>query len=373
MFPDREHFGRIFYNIANLSAARIPQIACVMGSSTAGGAYVPAMCDESIIVKGQGHDLPRRAAAREGGHRRSGDARGAGRRRSAHARLGRRRPLCARRFPRPSLVRRIVAGSTTGKTSPSKCASRASRPIRPKSYTASSPPMHASPMTCASSSPASSTARSSTSSSTTTAPRLSPASRTCTAIPVGDPREQRHPLLRVLAQGDPLHRARLPARHSAPLSAEHHRLHGRQEVRSGRHRQGRREDGHGGGHGASAEVHHDRGRILRRRQLRHVRPRVFAALPVDVAQRAHLHHGRRAGRLGSRDREGRLQLRRTRKSRSRTRSASNTSGRDILITPARGSGTTGWWTRRLAAPARSRNIGIAQRADRRHQFGVFRM
>ncbi|HYX65691.1 MAG TPA: carboxyl transferase domain-containing protein, partial [Burkholderiales bacterium] len=54
VFPDREHFGRIFYNIANMSAAGIPQIACVMGSCTAGGAYVPAMCDESIIVKGQG-------------------------------------------------------------------------------------------------------------------------------------------------------------------------------------------------------------------------------------------------------------------------------------------------------------------------------
>ncbi|MGD9953286.1 MAG: carboxyl transferase domain-containing protein [Burkholderiales bacterium] len=54
VFPDREHFGRIFYNIANLSAAGIPQIAVVMGSCTAGGAYVPAMSDESIIVKGQG-------------------------------------------------------------------------------------------------------------------------------------------------------------------------------------------------------------------------------------------------------------------------------------------------------------------------------
>jgi 3-methylcrotonyl-CoA carboxylase beta subunit len=54
VFPDREHFGRIFYNQANLSAAGIPQIACVMGSCTAGGAYVPAMSDESIIVKGQG-------------------------------------------------------------------------------------------------------------------------------------------------------------------------------------------------------------------------------------------------------------------------------------------------------------------------------
>jgi 3-methylcrotonyl-CoA carboxylase beta subunit len=54
VFPDKEHFGRIFYNQANLSAAGIPQVAVVMGSCTAGGAYVPAMCDESIIVKGQG-------------------------------------------------------------------------------------------------------------------------------------------------------------------------------------------------------------------------------------------------------------------------------------------------------------------------------
>jgi len=54
VFPDRDHFGRIFYNQAQLSAAGVPQIAIVMGSCTAGGAYVPAMSDESIIVKGQG-------------------------------------------------------------------------------------------------------------------------------------------------------------------------------------------------------------------------------------------------------------------------------------------------------------------------------
>jgi 3-methylcrotonyl-CoA carboxylase beta subunit len=54
VFPDREHFGRIFYNQARLSAAGIPQIAAVMGSSTAGGAYVPAMSDETIIVRGTG-------------------------------------------------------------------------------------------------------------------------------------------------------------------------------------------------------------------------------------------------------------------------------------------------------------------------------
>jgi len=54
VFPDRDHFGRIFYNQANMSAEGIPQIACVMGSCTAGGAYVPAMSDETVIVRGQG-------------------------------------------------------------------------------------------------------------------------------------------------------------------------------------------------------------------------------------------------------------------------------------------------------------------------------
>ncbi|AWL11790.1 Methylcrotonoyl-CoA carboxylase [Saliniradius amylolyticus] len=54
VFPDREHFGRIFFNQANLSSRNIPQIAVVMGSCTAGGAYVPAMADESVIVREQG-------------------------------------------------------------------------------------------------------------------------------------------------------------------------------------------------------------------------------------------------------------------------------------------------------------------------------
>jgi 3-methylcrotonyl-CoA carboxylase beta subunit len=54
VFPDREHFGRIFFNQATMSAQQIPQIAAVMGSCTAGGAYVPAMSDETVIVRGQG-------------------------------------------------------------------------------------------------------------------------------------------------------------------------------------------------------------------------------------------------------------------------------------------------------------------------------
>jgi 3-methylcrotonyl-CoA carboxylase beta subunit len=54
VFPDKDHFGRIFFNQANMSARQIPQIACVMGSCTAGGAYVPAMSDETVIVRNQG-------------------------------------------------------------------------------------------------------------------------------------------------------------------------------------------------------------------------------------------------------------------------------------------------------------------------------
>src|SRR2546423_11810158 len=54
IFPDERHFGRIFYNQARMSALGIPQIAAVMGSCTAGGAYVPAMSDQAVIVKEQG-------------------------------------------------------------------------------------------------------------------------------------------------------------------------------------------------------------------------------------------------------------------------------------------------------------------------------
>src|SRR5262245_54750092 len=54
VFPDREHFGRIFYNQARMSAAGLPQVAVVLGSCTAGGAYVPAMCDEAVLLKNQG-------------------------------------------------------------------------------------------------------------------------------------------------------------------------------------------------------------------------------------------------------------------------------------------------------------------------------
>src|SRR5256884_3733981 len=78
VFPDRDHFGRIFYNQARLSAKGIPQIASVMGSSTAGGAYVPAMSEETIIVKGTGTIFIGGAPPPEAGTRPGGGAAGAG-------------------------------------------------------------------------------------------------------------------------------------------------------------------------------------------------------------------------------------------------------------------------------------------------------
>ena len=102
VFPDRDHFGRIFYNQARMSALGIPQVCAVLGSCTAGGAYVPAMSDETVIVKGQGTIFLGRPAAREGGDRRGGDGGGAGGRRRPHADLRRGRPLRARTRTRRS-------------------------------------------------------------------------------------------------------------------------------------------------------------------------------------------------------------------------------------------------------------------------------
>ena len=100
VFPDRDHFGRIFYNQARMSAAGIPQIAAVMGSCTAGGAYVPAMSDETVIVRGTGTIFlggPPLVKAATG---EDVDRRGTRRRRRARAAERRRRPRGGRRRAR---------------------------------------------------------------------------------------------------------------------------------------------------------------------------------------------------------------------------------------------------------------------------------
>ncbi len=134
VFPDREHFGRIFYNQANMSALGIPQIAVVMGSCTAGGAYVPAMSDESIIVKNQGTIFLGGPPLVQSGHRRDRQRRGARRRRRARAHLGRGRSLRAQRRARAAdrAAHRLAPESNQADRR-SRCASRASRcTIRPR-------------------------------------------------------------------------------------------------------------------------------------------------------------------------------------------------------------------------------------------------
>ena len=150
VFPDRDHFGRIFYNQANMSAAGIPQIACVMGSCTAGGAYVPAMSDETIIVRNQGTIFlggPPLVKAATG---EDVTRRGSRRRRRAYAALRRRRPLCEDDEHALAIVRRIVRNLNRNKAvglEPAEADSAASS--RRTRSTASCRPTRASPTTCA--------------------------------------------------------------------------------------------------------------------------------------------------------------------------------------------------------------------------------
>ena len=147
VFPDREHFGRIFFNQATMSQRGIPQIAAVMGSCTAGGAYVPAMSDECVIVREQGTIFlggpPLVKAAT--GEEVSAEDLGGGDLHIAHQRRHRppRRRRRARAGDRPR-HRRHAAAEPGARGS----ARRSSRPpTTPTRSTASSPPTCASPTT----------------------------------------------------------------------------------------------------------------------------------------------------------------------------------------------------------------------------------
>ena len=150
VFPDERHFGRIFYNQAQMSALGIPQIAAVMGPCTAGGAYVPAMSDESIIVKGNGTIFlggPPLVKAATGDSVTAEELGGA----EVHTPpIRRHRPLCAKRR-----ARHRHRAAHRGGFEPHQAVGRwtwrrrATRSIRRMSFTASCRPMCASPTTCA--------------------------------------------------------------------------------------------------------------------------------------------------------------------------------------------------------------------------------
>ena len=234
-----------------MSAQGIPQIAVVMGSCTAGGAYVPAMSDETDHRQEPGHDLPRRPAAGEGGDRRGRERRGAGRRRRAHAPVGRGRPPapnddCTRWRWRAA----SVANLNWRKHAPMRAARAARRrATTPTSCTASCPTDTRKPYDVreiiARIVDGSEFDEFKARYGTTLVTRL----RAHRGHAGGHRRQQRHPVLRDRRMKG-AHFIELCCQRKVPLRvpAEHHRLHGRAQVRERGHRQARRQDGDGGGH-----------------------------------------------------------------------------------------------------------------------------
>jgi acetyl-CoA carboxylase carboxyltransferase component len=273
VFPDKEHFGRIFYNQANMSAQGIAQIAVVMGSCTAGGAYVPAMSDETIIVKNQGTIFLGgpplvKAAIGEivsaedlgGGdvhtrlsgvadHLADNDAHAIALAREAVSRLNRRKPLpLAVQAARPPLydVQELHGVIPTDTKKPYDVREIIAR-IVDGSELHEFKPRFGSTLVCG------------------------------------------------FAHVE-FHRAVLPAQNTAGVFAKHHRLHGRSQIRERGHCPPWGQDGDRRGHRPGAQIHLHHRRQLWGGQLRHVRPRFQPAFSVDVAQRPHLRHGGRTSR-----------------------------------------------------------------------------
>ena len=191
--------------------------------------------------------------------------------------------------------------------------------------------------------------------------------------PVGDHRQRRHPVQPVGPQGRPLHRARRAAPDPARVPPEHHRVHGRPRVRGGRHRQGRREDGHRRRVRRGAQVHGHRRRLVRRRELRDGRAGVPAALPVDVAECPDQRHGRPARRHGCCRRSAASSPPMRNATPSRRRSSRPTSAKARRTSRRRGSGTTGSSTRSTRAGSSRMGLDAALHAPiPETRFGVFR-
>ena len=229
VFPDRDHFGRIFYNQARMSAAAIPQVALVMGSCTAGGAYVPAMSDETVIVKGTGTiflggpPLVKAATGEDVTAEELGGAEVHTRRSGVadHEALDDEHALALGRSIVANLHRR-AARAAVGPPRPGATRRRSGRALRRRVA-----PTRDARCRSASSSPASSTAVRFHEFKPLYGETLVTGFAHIEGVPGRHPRQRRHPVQPVRAQGRPLHRAGLPAPHPARLPAEHHRLHGR--------------------------------------------------------------------------------------------------------------------------------------------------
>ena len=372
VFPDRDHFGRIFYNQATLSAEGIAQIAVVMGSCTAGGAYVPAMADESIIVREQGTIFlggPPLVKAATGEIVTAEELGGA----DVHTRIS----GVADHFAQDDHHALAIARGIVGNLNLRKHADLDVRePVEPR-YPADEiygvinadirKPYDVREVIA----------------------RIVDGSeldefkaRYGTTLVTGFAHIHGYPVGIVANNGVLFSESAQKGAHFIELCAQRgiplvflQNITGfmvGRKVRDRRHRQGRREDGHGGVVRRRSQVHGHHRRQLRRRQLRHVRPRVQPALPVDVAERAHLGDGRRAGGHGARRRSAATRSRRRAAAGERRRGS--VQGADPRAVRARGSsvfrqrapvGRRRDRSCRYAPRARARVVRGAQPAHRR--------
>ena len=276
--------GANFRNLTQKSAAGIPTIALVTGNSTAGGAYLPGMSDYTVMVRDQGliflggPPLVKMATGRGGrggGARRRRDALPGLRRLRVHRRRrGRRGPDRPRDRPQPELAQARPRAARhrrrPGPRSRGAARDRLPRPADPvRRPRGDRPGRRRLPLRRVQA-----RLRDPARHRLGRAPRL--ADR--------DPRQQRRDLQRGRREGRPLHPARRPGRHAAAVHAEHDRLHRRRGLRAARHRQGRREDDQRGRQRRRPEADADDGRLLRRRQLRHVRAQLRAPLHLQLAE-----------------------------------------------------------------------------------------
>ena len=239
VFPDRDHFGRIFFNQARMSAEGIAQVACVMGSCTAGGAYVPAMSDETIIVRGQGTIFlggPPLVKAATGEVISAEELGGA----DTHARKsGVVDHVAANDDHALEIVRGIIGRLGAKAAPPLLPAEPRAAGLRSGRALRHHPAGRARALRGARGDRAAGRRLASSTSSSALRHDAGLRLRPHLGLSGGDPGQQRRAVLRERAEGRALHRAGLPARHSADLPAEHLRLHGRRQLRGRRHRQGR--------------------------------------------------------------------------------------------------------------------------------------
>jgi hypothetical protein len=351
VFPDREHFGRIFYNQARMSGAGIPQIAAVLGSCTAGGAYVPAMSDEAVIVRNQGTIFLGgpplvKAATGEVVTPRSWAA-------ATSTRACPASPTTSRRTTRTrcgssgtSSPRSPRAGPSPGRSPSGRAEGRPGRALRRGAGPTPVPPYDVREVIA----------------------RVVDGSRFAEfkaefgqTLVTGFARIHGHPVGIVANNGILFSESAQKGAHFIELCDQRgiplvflQNISGFMVggLRGGRHRQARRQDGHRRRLRARAEADGRGRRLVRRGQLLDVRPGVLPALPVDVAERQDLGDGRRAGRVGPRDRQARPVggARRVlaaggRRGLQGPDPRSSTSARATPTTPPPGSGTTGSSTR----------------------------